>query len=225
LHTQWPGLGQVGDKIFDTFYATQVQLQGDRLISERNNAAAYTALIDKIGPAILITHSQAGAYGWRVGDARPDLVKGIVALEPPGPPFDNAFPFDGRERTWGITDLEIQYEPDVGANASLLKTQIIPAKDGMHLDCELQQEPANQLKNLKHVPVLVVTAEASFHQPYDYCTVEYLRQAGVRTDFLDLGQEGIHGNGHMMFMEKNSAKIAARVEKWIDSAEKSYFKK
>ena len=44
------------------------------------------ALLDKIGPAILLTHSQSGAFGWPVADARPDLVKAIVAVEPNGPP-------------------------------------------------------------------------------------------------------------------------------------------
>jgi uncharacterized protein (UPF0262 family) len=64
--------------------------------------------------------------------------------------------------------------------------------------------------------VLVVTGEASFHAPYDYCTVKYLRQAGVSVEHADLGREGIHGNGHMFFLEKNSAKIAARVLSWIN---------
>lgn len=87
LHTQWPGAGKVGDPIFDAFYASQVQYQADNIISEEENAKAYTALLDKIGPAHVIAHSQAGAYGWRVGDLRPQLVKSIVALEPAGPPF------------------------------------------------------------------------------------------------------------------------------------------
>ncbi len=47
-------------------------------------------------------------------------------------------------------------------------------------------------------------AEASYHAPYDHCTVAYLRQAGVRTDFIRLADHGIRGNGHMMMMEKNS---------------------
>jgi pimeloyl-ACP methyl ester carboxylesterase len=88
LHTQWPGTGKVGDPTFDAFYASQVQFQGDNFISEAQNTQAYTALLDKIGAAHVITHSQAGTYGWRVGDVRPNLVKSIVALEPAGPPFE-----------------------------------------------------------------------------------------------------------------------------------------
>jgi pimeloyl-ACP methyl ester carboxylesterase len=218
LHTQWPGTGLVGDPVFDAFYATQVQLQGDRLISEANNAAAYTALVDYLNqPVYLLTHSQAGSYGWRVGDARPDLVKKIVALEPSGPPFENDFPFTGRERTWGITDLAVEYDPPAGPNASYLSTIVQPAPPGTELlDCILQADPPKQLVNLANVSVLVVTSESSFHAPYDYCTVDYLKQAGVPTDFLDLPKAGIMGNGHMMFMEMNNLEIAERILAWIE---------
>jgi hypothetical protein len=33
-----------------------------------------------------------------------------------------------------------------------------------------------------------------------------------------LGEEGIHGNGHMMMLEKNSDAVAARIENWVDRA-------
>lgn len=52
--------------------------------------AAGEALLGRIGPAIVVTHSQSGALGWLLGDARPALVKAIVALEPSGPPFRHA---------------------------------------------------------------------------------------------------------------------------------------
>ena len=47
---------------------------------------ALIALVDKIGPSILMTHSQGGAFGWPVADARPDKVKAMLAIEPNGPP-------------------------------------------------------------------------------------------------------------------------------------------
>jgi hypothetical protein len=48
----------------------------------------------------------------------------------------------------------------------------------------------------------------------DHCTVAYLRQAGVRTDFIRLADHGIRGNGHMMMLEKNSDDIARVMEQW-----------
>ncbi|HWD58265.1 MAG TPA: alpha/beta hydrolase, partial [Stellaceae bacterium] len=89
-HTQWPGSGKRGDPAFDAFYATQVPYLADQVETQRLMLAAGTALLDKIGPAVLMTHSQAGTFGWLLGDARPDRVKAIVALEPAGPPFENA---------------------------------------------------------------------------------------------------------------------------------------
>jgi pimeloyl-ACP methyl ester carboxylesterase len=215
LHTKWPGTGKVGDSIFDAFYATQIQYQADNLISEAENAKAYTALLDKIGPAHVIAHSQAGAYGWRVGDLRPQLVKSIVALEPAGPPFIGRIFGSGPARTYGITELEVAYEPPAGPNATHIHTVVLPAKDTNHSECIMQDEPAKQLVNLSHIPVLVVTSEASYHALYDHCTVDYLRQAGVGVDHMELGKEGIHGNGHMFFMEKNSEEIAEKILSWL----------
>ncbi|KAF2269763.1 alpha/beta-hydrolase [Lojkania enalia] len=215
LHTQWPGSGRAGDPIFDAFYASQVQLQADGLISEDSNTKAYTRLLDKIGKAYLLTHSQAGAYGWRVGDARPGLVKGIIAVEPPGPPFVNLSPSGASSRTWGITDLEIVYEPSAGPNATNLNTITVPPKDANHTECIIQANPPKKLKYLSKVPVLLVTSEASFQAASDYCTVRYLKQAGVDVEYADLGAEGIKGNGHFMFMEKNNVDIATRIWRWL----------
>ena len=44
--------------------------------------AAYTALVDKMCPCILLFHSQAGGFGFTVAQARPDKIKAIVAVEP-----------------------------------------------------------------------------------------------------------------------------------------------
>jgi hypothetical protein len=46
--------------------------------------AAYTELVDKVGPAVLLFHSQAGQFGFKVAQARPDKVKALIAIEPAG---------------------------------------------------------------------------------------------------------------------------------------------
>ncbi|KAI4934920.1 hypothetical protein J4E85_002782 [Alternaria conjuncta] len=215
-HTQWPGTGKAGDPTFDAFYASQVPYQADNLISEAENAKAYTALLDKIGgPSHIISHSQAGAYGWRVGDLRPHLVKSIVALEPAGPPFIGRIFGSGPARPFGITELEVAYEPSAGPNATYIQTVVVPAKDANSSECIMQDEPAKQLVNLAQIPVLTVTSEASYHAVYDHCTVEYMRQAGVDVEHMKLRNEGFHGNGHMFFMEKNSLVIAEKVLAWL----------
>lgn len=148
---------------------------------------------------------------------RSDLVKGIVQLEPSGPPFTLRPPFgDGPAFAFGLTDLTIRYDPPAGKNAENIATAIEAAIDAEHYECIMQKSPAKRLTNLAKIPELVVTSEASFHAPYDYCTVKYLEQAGVDVEYADLGKEGIHGNGHMFFMEKNNLEIADRVYQWLE---------
>ena len=69
--------------------------------------------------------------------------------------------------------------------------------------------------NLKDIPVLLVTAEASYHAPFDHITAAFLKQAGVNVEFARLEAHGIHGNGHMMMMEKNNEDIAKWLHNWI----------
>jgi pimeloyl-ACP methyl ester carboxylesterase len=51
-------------------------------IEDDKNVAALTALLDQVGPAILLTWSQSGRFGVRAAAQRPNLVKAIVSLEP-----------------------------------------------------------------------------------------------------------------------------------------------
>ncbi len=44
--------------------------------------AAYIAEVDKVCPCVLMFHSQAGLFGFRVAQARPDKIKALVAVEP-----------------------------------------------------------------------------------------------------------------------------------------------
>jgi pimeloyl-ACP methyl ester carboxylesterase len=46
--------------------------------------AAYTELVDRICPCVLLFHSQGGLFGFKVAQARPDKIKAIVAVESAG---------------------------------------------------------------------------------------------------------------------------------------------
>jgi hypothetical protein len=46
--------------------------------------AAYIALVDKVCPCVVLVHSQAGQFGQKVAQARPDKVKALVLVEPAG---------------------------------------------------------------------------------------------------------------------------------------------
>lgn len=164
-------------------------------------------------PVILLTHSQSGPLGWVLGDSRPNLVRFIAALEPSGPPFMNViFPPIVPARPFGITETPVVYDPPLSSADDL---KAIVAGNSSLFTCFLQASPVRKLVNLMKIPILVVTSESSYHAVYDDCTVDYLRQAGVSVEHIKLGEVGIHGNGHMMFMENNNIEIAELIQKWI----------
>jgi pimeloyl-ACP methyl ester carboxylesterase len=214
--SQWPGDGMMGDPVFDAFYKTQVEFAGGGAGLIRD---AYVALLDRIGsPVILIAHSQGGGIVWAVADARPALVKGIVGLEPDGPPMQNVnrITVTGREqRDWGPSGLPLTYDPPVGDPAEFsLVLEDEPDEAGV-VTCYLQQEPARQLVNLRNIPAMITVGDASYHYIYDHCTAKWLNQAGVETDYLPLGGAGIRGNAHEMMIEANSDEVIRFIEGWI----------
>jgi pimeloyl-ACP methyl ester carboxylesterase len=223
LHTQWPGSGVSGDETFDQFFASQVEDIADLNVIEQLNRDAGVALLERIGPAILLTHSQSGPFGWALADARPKLVKGILAIEPNGPPFHENTVVGEKEgwfkdgalgRAWGITRTPLAYSPAVKDPKDLRMSRQAAATGTDLVRCWLPSSPAPQLTNLKGIPILIVVSEASYHAPYDHCTSEYLKQAGVQNEFVRLTDLHLHGNGHMMMLEKNNLEIAAFLDKW-----------
>jgi pimeloyl-ACP methyl ester carboxylesterase len=225
-HTQWPGTGQAGDAAFDAFYATQFPSLTSNEKSQQINRDAAVALLDEIGPAIVLTHSQSGAYGFLIADARPKLVKALISIEPNGPPvYESDFtgPPDwfadiGERKRFGLTLAPLTYDPVLEPGEELAFIRQDKSDAPGLVRGWLQADPARKLPNLAKVPMLIVVAEASYHAAFDHCTAAYLAQAGVANTFLRLEDVGIRGNGHMMMLERNSDRIAAVIYKWLSGA-------
>lgn len=219
LHTQWPGTGQRGDPIFDEFYASQVGRLTDEAATEQSVRAAGAALVDHIGPCFLLTHSQSGPFGWHVADARPGAVLGIVAIEPKGPPFYDLLADPANSpphRPFGLTATPLTYEPSLGEDATVLPFGSHPASPAEVAGSLVHQPtPPRTMPNLSSLPALVVTGEASYHATYDHHTVEFLRDAGVAVEHVRLEDHGIHGNGHLLTLERNRGEVAALIERWL----------
>jgi len=131
--------------------------------------AAYIAEIDRVGPCIILFHSQAGTFGFKVAQARPDKVKALIAIEPAG----------------------------VGD----------PAK----------------VDALKNIPTLFVYGdyiERDSRWPKIRATgvafADAMKAAGGSVDVVDLPKSGIHGNSHMMMMDKNNTEVAALIQTWLE---------
>jgi pimeloyl-ACP methyl ester carboxylesterase len=220
-YTQWPSdaqnRGKMGDPVFDYFAKTELPAVASPN-QERRTADAVVQLADMIGePIILVLNSGAAAAGWQVADARPKLVKGILAVEPVAPPIENAERGSmGPGRIWGLSNLPVHYDPPIH-EASELQTVRQDKPDAPDLlPCWIQKEPAHKLVNLEAIPVLDVSGEASYHRPYAHCVAKWLNQAGVKSTFVKLEDVGLPGNGHQMMSEKNSAGIAKYLQDWIE---------
>jgi pimeloyl-ACP methyl ester carboxylesterase len=241
LHTQWPGKGEPGDPAFDQYWASDVPGMFNRNLQAQMNVDALAALLDRIGPSILLVHSQSGGYAWPLAQARPDLVKAIVAAEPAGPPVhdvvvrsaqvfdtpwekaikqteDDYYRDNPGVKPYGLTSIPLLYAPPVTADSPLHFVQQDRPERPDLARCWRQAEPARKLVGLGDRPILILEAEASFYAGYNHCNVEYLEQAGVHTTFMRLADIGIHGNGHMMMMERNSDAIAQVIVDWLDTA-------
>jgi|KBSMisStandDraft_5_1062788.scaffolds.fasta_scaffold81335_1 pimeloyl-ACP methyl ester carboxylesterase len=219
LHTQYPGegpnRGKRGDPVFDAAHARGVSYLASNAETQQLVQNAGTALLDRIGPAIVLTHSQAGPFGWLLADARPKLVRGIVAVEPSGPPFEGAVLAKGPARLWGPTDIRITYDPPVNDPKELLRQQQTKADGPDLVLCSLQTGTPRTLPNLRGIPIVIITGEASYHAPYDHCTSKYLAQAGVANEHIRLETRAIRGNAHGIPSEKNNLVSAKLVDDWL----------
>jgi pimeloyl-ACP methyl ester carboxylesterase len=219
-HTQWPGdgpnKGKMGDAVFDYFAKTELQTPTGQDL-EQLTADDLVELVDLIDqPVILLLHSGPAPSGWLVADARPKLVKAIIAAEPVAPPMENRIGVRGPRRLWGLTNRPIHYDPPI-KQASELQTIRQDKADAPDLvPCWVQKEPARKLVNLHAIPILNVSGEASYHRPYAHCVAKWLNQAGVKTTYVNLEDVGLPGNGHQMMSEKNSAGIARFFMSWLE---------
>lgn len=219
LHTQWPGEGSLAfdDETDRQFIASQVEYLPSNKESQRLMLSAGTKLLKDTGPAILFTHSQAGPFGWLLADACPELVKGIMALEPSGPPFsmNTDVPVS---QNFGIADLPLHYEPEISSPEDIRLELLTSDTPGINSGW-IFQEPAPQLPRLAGIPIWIVVSESSYHAGYDHLTSRVLEQCGVPHQFVRLENRGIHGNGHMMMLEKNSLKVAGLILSMLEEAD------
>jgi pimeloyl-ACP methyl ester carboxylesterase len=79
---QWPGpTGDIGDPFVDQLVAAANSAARDGQLAQTLWRQYGAELIDRIGPAVIVTHSAGGPFGWLVANERPGLVKGVVSFE------------------------------------------------------------------------------------------------------------------------------------------------
>ncbi len=161
------------------------------------NAKAVSALFDKIGPAILVTHSHAGGMGWRTA-TRNQNVKAIVCYEPgsgflfPEGEVPSPMPSSGGtleavgvplQEFMRLTKLPIvvyygDYIPD--------RPNPNPGQDGWRVRYEMAKLWRNAVNG-----------------------------HGGDVTLVHLPDIGIHGNTHFPFSDLNNLDIANLMSKWL----------
>ncbi|MGE3404721.1 MAG: alpha/beta fold hydrolase [Vicinamibacterales bacterium] len=166
-------------------------------------------LLDRIGPAIIITHSAGGSFGLLVAEARPQLVKATVMIEGGGSGFLGG-------NRWGMSTIPVTFDPPV-ADPSEIKVRWVPDPEIDAGGYYLQEEPVHRLPNLRDVAVLTVTSHAGQASPGNPGAPAFLKQAGVRVaEELRLVNAGLRGNSHMMMVEKNHREVLEPILQWLD---------
>jgi pimeloyl-ACP methyl ester carboxylesterase len=207
-HKQWPGTGEIGDPLVDQFMASQNAAPDDQVLAHTLWASGGAQLLDRIGPAIVQTHSAGGPFGWLVANERPALVKAIVCVEGTNAPLFSA------QAPWGLTSAPLAFEPPLTDPKQLATRDVTPPAASMAPPYKLQAEPARALKNLRGIPIALITAERSGRQSTP--AVEFLKQAGCDVEDVQLKDRGVLGNGHFMMLENNRRQVFDVIRGWIE---------
>ncbi|MFM0394957.1 alpha/beta hydrolase family protein [Paraburkholderia phytofirmans] len=153
-------------QLWPDFYVPTAFAAGQPGLSDPRALPPLVELIDKVGPVVLVTHSQGGHLGWMAACARPAKVAAVLAIEPaltcPG--------LDAPE--FPEIPVKIMWGDNLPPHARTLSLADV--------------EQARQVAALR---------------------------PSVTVDLLP--ESGIHGNGHMLMMEDNSAELATRAMDWL----------
>ncbi len=197
-HTQWPWDGEAGSAELEQLAASMAFLLEDAEQSQRLDGERLGALLERTGPAVLITHSAGAPAGWLALNAHPELVNGIVAIEPMGPPYFDVPGFPALP--WGITATPLAVDPPVREVSELA-----------------QGLEGHRVVGFDTAPVLIVAgAVSAFGQGAGPAVAAFVNEAGGDATFLSLADEDIDGNGHGLMFEANSERTIEPVLTWLE---------
>lgn len=160
---------------------------------------AVSALFDKIGAGILVTHSQGGGPGWTTA-IKNDKVKAVVAYEP-----YSGFVFPKGELPEPIKSAGLFGE---------LKGSEVPLED---------------FNQLTKIPIMVYYGDNIADKPTTIWNMDHWRSGlemarlwaavinkhGGDARVIHLPEIGIKGNTHFPFSDLNNVEIADHLSKWL----------
>lgn len=157
---------------------------------------ALAELLERIGPAIVVTHSNGGVWGWVLGMRSPN-VRAIVSYEP-----SFIFPQgDLLPAQPGVRTTQAPVAPVPPQDFAKLTTFPIQIVFG---------------DNIPKQPVRDLPADGRRLQLLDApLFVEALNQRGGKASLLNLPEAGLRGNSHFMFSDLNNVQVADQLSLFL----------
>jgi pimeloyl-ACP methyl ester carboxylesterase len=159
---------------------------------------ALVALLDKIGPAILVTHSQSGLFGWLAGSRSPN-VKGIISYEP-----GFVFPQD-----------EMPAPIPLYRGTQVAGTPVTTAEFVNLAKLPIQVVYGDNIPKLP-IPDLVADGRRA-QQVTSQLFVQTLNSKGGNASVLLLPDVGLYGNSHFMFSDLNNVEVADQMSMFLST--------
>jgi len=189
--TVWPGGAPTPTNpavIGWTASSTTAPYCGDVVASQK-----ISALLDEIGPAVLLAHSAGGGSTFRVPDLTRNVI-GIVAFEAAGANPAQA----GQGNAPGLI-ASFKTEPALPQGFS-------PAMNG---GCAMQGASPSKFTSYAKVPVILVGSEKGLSNLDTLkCQASVWQQAGVDASYVYLPDRGLKGGGHFAMAQLDTAKYA-----------------
>ena len=161
-------------------------------------ADSIAALLEKTGPAILITHSQGGGAGWFTA-LRSENIRGIAAYEPGGSPrlFPEGEVPEAINTSFGLI------EPTAITLDEFKKFTKFPIV--IFYGDHIATEPTDNYGSDQW------RAELKLGRKF----AELVNKYGGDCTVIHLPELGIKGNTHFMFSDLNNLEIADLLSKWL----------
>ena len=159
-------------------------------------SGALVALLEKIGPAILVTHSQSGLFGWLAG-ARSPNVKGIISYEP-----GFVFPKD-----------EMPAPIPLYKGTQVAGTGVTPAEFANLAKIPIQVVYGDNIPK-SPIPDLVADGRRA-QEVTSRLFVQALNGKGGKASVLLLPDAGLYGNSHFMFSDLNNVEVADQLSAFL----------
>ncbi|WP_426516797.1 alpha/beta fold hydrolase [Diaminobutyricibacter sp. McL0618] len=196
-HTQWPWARSAEGYEIAQLAASAGFIAADFAAANDIDGRRLSELLDRTGPAVLITHSVGAVGGWLAATLNPASVLAVVAIEPMGPPF-TSIPGLG-SLTWGVTAVPLPTEPPILGPEELVA-----------------QRGSMTIPGLAGLPIVVVAAPASPFAGGAAPVVDFLVSTGARAELLRLEEHGVVGNGHGVMLEANSDEAIEPILVWLE---------